>query len=47
MLLRTLSKTILRNHKAWLQIYFLVFASLPDFLTKQTTGVSYTGAFDI
>ena len=29
------SKIILRNHKVWSQISFLVFTSLPDFLTKQ------------
>ena len=32
----SLDKIILRNQKAWLQIQFLVFTSLPGFLTKQT-----------
>ena len=36
MLLKILSKIVLRNHKVWLQIQLLIFASLPGFLTNQT-----------
>ena len=38
MLLKILSKIILRNHKARLQIYFLVFVLLSGYLFNETNS---------